>query len=294
MTQISVAPPAFASLVWDECQAKPTERFWSLYHHNNQAGRRAMESVGIFARKENWKGWTVYFSPAGIDPDVIFNTISQLELDGFAAGLKVSDSQRSQQQAVDKEERQRREERDRRREQARAKLIDRFGSMTDGELIAAAKKEAGHELFLWSAFCVNSKRMWSFANPGTPLSLIQAIWLTELVDRTRQKVNDARENIVAKPDAVDWSDADVVRAVETLTEDDMDRASSENGIGWSKADSSRGHWCRGMIRRGGADRMIGIDAARQILRKYEKQLGMRDARVAAGFDKLFDEVLGDV
>ncbi|GLQ53620.1 hypothetical protein [Devosia nitrariae] len=287
-----VAPPSFADLIWDEFRAPATDRFWALYNHGDRAGQRALASVGIYARKDDRRQWFVFFSPGKVDPVVVTDTITQIELDVFAAGLRTSDRAREQQQAINDEDLERREMRDRRRNIARVKLTARYGEMTDGELIAEAKREGRNLLREWGAFCVNSKRMWSFTTIDAPLSLLQAVWLTELVDRTRDKVAAARENIVAKGNAVDWHDDQIVLAVEFLTDDDMDRASSENGVGWSKADSSRGHWCRGMIRRGGADRDIGIDAARQILRKYEKQLGMRDIRAKAAFDKVFDELTG--
>jgi hypothetical protein len=290
MTEI-VAPPAFAGLVWDELSAPATDQFWALYNHKDRSGAQALRAIGIVARKEG-KNWFVFWVPEKAAADVVVDTISQLELDAFAAMIKTSDAARAQQQAVSEDQRQHREMRDRKRQRARETLTARYGAMTDGELVDAAQREARRLYYEWGAFCTNSKKIYSFVATGQ-ISLIQAVWLTELVDSTKEKVAAARETIVAKEDAVEWSDEEVILAVERLTEDDRDRAGVENGVGWSKADTSRGHWCWGMIRRGGADRDIGIDAARQILSKYAKQLGRRDARAEAEFDRAFNELVSN-
>lgn len=155
---------------------------------------------------------------------------------------------------------------------ARRTLAKRFGDLADTELAAAAKKLGSECWTRWGAFCVNKKRICDFTGVDVVLSLRQAVWLCELVDRTEQKSEQVRENLKASDADVDWSDDEVGRAVETLTWADHDRATSENGLGWSKADSSRGHWCNAMIRAGGTDKMIGIDAARAIVGKYRNQL----------------------
>jgi hypothetical protein len=203
--------------------------------------------------------------------------IEDLQLSLFAAQRKTSDAQAEAARRFREAEREQDEDRQLRADIARRKLICRFGSMADTDLITAAQAAGRACWQQWHSFCVNKKRLLEFTNVDARISMTQAAWLLDLVDQTTAKAEHLRDNLIASDNAVDWSDDDVTAAVESLCWHDSDQAREANGAGWSKADSSRGHWCHGMIKRGGADRSIGIDAARGIVGKYNRQLTKRAA-----------------
>lgn len=271
MTEDIVDPPHFAGLIWNDLQATATERFWSLYNHANRDGQRALKAVGITVHKAE-SGWIVRFDPAVAGIIAAEDVIGTLELAEFAMGRDLSEHQRHVAQVQREEEVEARELKELKRQGARAKLVTRFGAVADPDLITAAQMEARTCWQQWHSFCVSKKRLLEFSAIDARISLSQAVWLTELVDQTAAKAEHVRDNLVASDAAVDWCDDEVVGAVESLCWHDMDQATEENGSGWSKADSSKGHWCHGMIRLGGPNRDIGIDAARAILGKYSRQL----------------------
>lgn len=274
MTQTPVAPPRFAGLVWNDNQAPASDRFWSLYRYQANTGKITLARAGITASKVDGV-WTVLFNPL-VAGDKAADIVSTLELSVFAIRPKSqyiidADQVRAEEQAKV------REEKDTKRAFARRVLVERFGDMADAELVAAAQAEGRKIWQQWHSFCVQKRRLLDFSATDARISLTQALWLMEIVDLTAKKAATQRETLVARDDAVDWSDAEVVRAVEFLTTHDSDQASVENGLGWSKADSSKGHWCAGMIRNGGADRSIGIDAARAVVGKYASQMQRGEA-----------------
>nr|WP_295884160.1 hypothetical protein [uncultured Devosia sp.] len=274
MTQTPVTPSRFAGLAWDDLQAPATERFWTLYRYRTGEGKRTMALAGITARKTD-DAWIVYFNPV-VAGDKAADIVSTLELSVFAIRpvpphvLDV-DRIRAEEQA------KAREAKDLKRSNARNKLVDRFGTLADTDLIAAAQAQGRATWQQWHGFCVSKKRICEFSAIDARISLSQAAWLTELVDQTSAKAAHLRDNLTASNNAVEWSDDEVADAVESLCWHDMDQATEENGAGWSKADSSKGHWCSGMIRNGGADRSIGIDAARSVVGKYSRQLAKGEA-----------------
>lgn len=261
------------SIVDDRRLATPGEQFWSVWRHD----RAAVVALGLRCKKDG-DAWFVE-DTLGIIDDARLSVAEDLQLAAFAVGRDRSEHQRIVDQQARIDEDIRRREKEGKRDFTRGKLITRFGDQADTDLVAAAQREGMATLTQWGAFCVNKAKMHTFTAADAKISLVQAVWLTELVDQTTTKAETTRNNLKASDNAVDWSDDDVVSAVERLTWDDHDRAGIENGLGWSKADSSKGHWCWGMIKRGGADRMIGIDAARAIVGKYAGQLG-REGRAA--------------
>ena len=275
MTQNPVTPPKFAGLVWTDLQAPATERFWELYRFRGGEGKRTLALAGITARKID-DAWIVVFDPTTAG-DKAADTVSTLELLVFAARRKTDDAIAETARRNREVQREQDQDRELRADIARRKLVTRFGDQADADLIAAAQTEGRKTWQHWHSFCVSKRRMAEFTNAGARISLAQAVWLTELVDQTVAKAEHLRDNLVASDAAVDWPDDEVASAVESLCWHDMDQAREENGEGWSKADSSRGHWCNGMIRNGGADKMIGIDAARSLVGKYHRQLERGEA-----------------
>ena len=275
MPEIPGFTPPFAGHIWKNNRASATPAFWSLYDHADRAGARALNTVGNTIVK-NEGPWTVHFDPAAAAPNAVRDAITEIELAAFAHGLKSSDRDREQQKTMSADEIQREETKAYRRDVARRKLAKRFGDVSDADLVSVAKSVGMACLAQWGAFCVNKRKMHEFTSVH-PVSLVQAAWLLELVDQTTAKAVSVRENLKAGVQDVDWPDDEVARAVADLTFEDSDRAGEANGRGWSKADSSRGHWCAGMVRNGGADRDIGIDAARSMVGKYGRQLGKREA-----------------
>lgn len=269
MTQTTVTPPNFAGLVWLDLRAPATERFWELYRYRAGEGKRTLALAGITARKVD-DAWTVSFNPTTAG-DKATNIISYLELLDFAARRKTDDAIAETARRNREIQREQDEDRELRADIARDKLTSRFGEKSDADLAAAAQAAGRACWSQWHNFCVQKRKFIAFIGE-VPITLGQAVWLMDLVDQTEAKAAKTRDNLVSSEAAVDWSDEEVARAVETLTVHDSDQASEENGFGWSKADSSRGHWCMGMIRLGGADHNIGIDAARSIVGKYARQL----------------------
>lgn len=86
---------------------------------------------------------------------------------------------------------------------------------------------------------------------------------------------NAGRNVEAaeKAGGVDWPDEIVIRAVEILTEADDDHAEQRNGLGWSAAHSSPGHWCYGALR---DERYHGnaLKLARLLVGHYVDQLSV--------------------
>lgn len=274
MTQTPVTPPRFAGLAWDDSKAPATERFWTLYRYRAGEGKRTMGLAGITARKTN-DAWIVYFNPV-VAGDKAADIVSTLEVSVFAirpASPQVLDVERIRAE----EESRVRGAKDMKRSNARRKLIDRFGDQADADLITAAQTEGRKIWQQWHSFCVGKKKLLEFSAMDARISLTQAAWLLDLIDQTSVKAAHLRDNLTASNNAVEWSDDEVADAVESLCWHDMDQATEENGAGWSKADSSKGHWCSGMIRNGGADRSIGIDAARRVVGKYSRQLAKGEA-----------------
>lgn len=212
------------------------------------------------------------WSPGKVAVDVVDQRITDLQLELFAAQRKTSESEVIAAQPKREIMREHDTDRELRTDIARGKLIEPFGTLADGDLIAAAQGEGRKCCQQWHAFCVNKKRLLEFSAIDARISLAQAVWLPELVDRTTAKALHVRENLIATDTAVDWSDDDVVSAVDVLTWADRDQAGEENGAGWSKADSSRGRWCARDDQNGAADRMIDIDSARSMVGKYSRQL----------------------
>lgn len=274
MTQTPISPPPFAGLVWDHFQAPATERFWELYRYRAGEGKRTLALAGITARKID-DAWVVFFDPT-IAGDKAADAVSTLELLVFAL-RPVSQHQLDVDRIRAEEQARVREAKDLQRSSARRKLIARFGELADADLITAAQA-AGHACWeQWGSFCVGKKRLLEFSAVGARISLTQASWLLDLIDQTAAKAVHVRDNLAESDAAVDWPDDDVAAPVESMCWHDHDQAREENGEGWSKADSSRGRWCWGMIMNGGADRDIGIDAARSIVGKYSRQLKRGEA-----------------
>jgi hypothetical protein len=270
MTQTPVTPPRFAGLVWADLQAPANERFWELYRYRAGEGKRTLALAGITARKFD-DAWTVHYNPAAAGAKATDIT-STLELLVFAARRKTDDAIAETARRNRQIQREQDEDRELRTDIARRKLISHFGDLADPDLIAAAQAEGRKTWQQWHSFCVSKKRLLEFSGIDARISLSQAAWLLDLVDQTTAKAAHLRDNLTASDNAVDWTDDEVAAAAESLCWHDMHQATEENGAGWSKADSSKGHWCHGMIKRGGADRMIGIDAARAIIGKYARQL----------------------
>ncbi|QYO75617.1 hypothetical protein [Devosia salina] len=270
MTQTPVTPPPFAGLVWTDLQAPANERFWELYRFPGGEGKRTLGLAGITARKLE-DAWTVSFNPT-VAGDKAADIVSTLELLVFAARRKTDDAIAETARRNREMQREQDQDRELRADIARRKLVDHFGDQTDTDLISAAQAAGRACWQKWHNFCVNKRKMAEFTNVDARISLAQAVWLTELVDQTARKAEHLRDNLTASDNAVDWPDDQVVSAVESLCWADHDQAREENGEGWSKADSSKGHWCHGMIKSGGANRSIGIDAARAIVGKYSRQL----------------------
>lgn len=258
-------------------ESRASEGFWALWRHNSDA----LRALGLRPSKRHEgsqaEHWIVTWSPGKVAADVVDQRITDLQLALFASQRKTSESEAIAAQRTREVMREQDVDREQRTESARRKLAARFGDLVDTDLIAAAQAQGRATWQQWHSFCVNKKRMLEFSAIEARISLAQAVWLTELVDQTAAKASHMRDNLSASDNAVDWLDDEVVAAVESLCRHDSDQAREGNGVGWSKAHSSRGHWCMGMIKNGGADRMIGIDAARALVGKYSKQLARGEA-----------------
>lgn len=258
-------------------ESRASEGFWALWRHNADA----LRALGMRPSKRHEgsqaEHWIVTWSPGKVAADVVDQRVTDLQLELFAAQRKTSDSEAIAAQRTREIMREQDVDRELRTDIARNKLIERFGAMSDTDLILAAQAAGRSTWQQWHSFCVNKKRLLEFTNVDARISLTQAVWLLDLVDQTSAKAAHVRDNLVASDTAVDWPDEDVAAAVESLCRADHDQARVENGAGWSKAHSSKGHWCMGMIKNGGADRDIGIDAARALVGKYSRQLAKREA-----------------
>lgn len=258
-------------------ESRASEGFWALWRHNSDA----LRALGMRPSKRNegskLEHWIVTWSPGKVAADVVDQKVADLQLELFAAQRNTSEHEVVVAQRNREIQREQDADRELRTDIARGKLVERFGGLADTDLTAAAQAAGRACWQQWHSFCVSKRRLLEFSAVEARISLAQAVWLTELVDQTAVKAEHLRDNIKSSDDAVDWPDDDVAAAVEILCWSDHDQAREENGAGWSKAHSSKGHWCHGMIRNGGADRSIGIDAARSMVGKYSRQLQKGEA-----------------
>lgn len=270
-------PKNFAGLAFSVTGTGPeaiaTEGFWSLWRHD----ANALRALGFRPKKRNEGSkaeyWIVTWAAGKIAVDVVDRAVQDLQLALFAAQRNSSDHVAEVARRNREITREQDADRELRVDAARVRLVERFGDLADTDLVASAQSSGRACWQQWRSFCVSKKRLLELSAVDARISVVQAAWLIDLVYQTTVKAECVRENLKAGDNEVDWPDADVVRAVESLCWSDTDQAREENGQGWSKADTSKGHWCAGMIKMGGANRSIGIDAARAIVGKYSRQLG---------------------
>jgi len=112
--------------------------------------------------------------------------------------------------------------------------------------------------------------------PITRSNLSDIYDICEAADR---KIAGRNTEASTKSGGVDWSDEIVIRAVKVLTEADDDHAEQRNGIGWSAAHSSTGHWCYGAL---GDDRYRenALKLARLLVAHYVDQLSVHIPEVS--------------
>ena len=261
----------------DGVRSDASEGFWALWRHDRDEMRRL--GFRVTKLKVDWQTekWVVYIDIGKLPMDLVMSGVEDLQLALFAAQRKSADSEAETARRNREVQREQDLDRENRIDIAHSKLISRYGNLADPELIASAQASGRECWQQWRSFCVSKKRFVEFSAIDARISLAQAAWLLDLVDQTEAKATHVRDNLTASGTEVDVPDDEVVAAVESLCWSDSDQATEENGAGWSKAHSSKGHWCHGMIKSGGANRDIGIDAARNIVGKYTKQLARGEA-----------------
>ncbi len=101
----------------------------------------------------------------------------------------------------------------------------------------------------------------------------------DICEAADRKIAGRNAEASTKTGGVDWSDETVIRAIEILTDADDDHAEQRNGIGWSAAHSSAGHWCHGALREE-RYRENALKLARLLVAHYVDQLSVHMPEVA--------------
>lgn len=268
---MSIQPPTIPGISWDPrgsgkheyfVSKSVSDHYWKLHRFNS----RRLFTYGLKTEKAG-EVWQVVFTPRFSSPNV------QLVVDDLAAEVAEFDVLRQQRDAEMEAERHRRRHEIAAQRRAEAAKAD---EIRDGAVAEAREIER-----VWGEFAVRKQRLRELLehhdDPDTDdLSLNMVRELLELCASTRQKhVGMLATAKNQERPGVDWPDADVEAALRLLTGRDGDRASIENDLGWSKADSPSGHWAYAML---DIDRELAIKVGRWIVGKYARtQLGREAA-----------------
>lgn len=259
-------PPPIADVVWKGHEAEATPAFWDFYN----VDRSLCRSIGISVRRDS--AWTVVYDPTIATDERTAAVIAEINGKLAEAGMSLEDRQRL--------EAERTAERQAAYEAWKAEEAER-----EAQRRAIAEEQFRHrqaEAIEKARICLD--RFGEFAakkallrdavtNPDETLSDAAAIGrVLDAVAATDEKHRHqlwVATHAHATLQDVDWPDDVVEAAVIALTARDHDHAREDNGVGWSKATSSPGHWCSMMLRE---DRRIAIKVARGLVGNHRRQL----------------------
>lgn len=254
---------------WWEASIAPDPDFWDVYIPSS----RALFAVGFsrhLVEEYGERRWFVRFDPTKATPDAVAAAVTAAR-----EKYRVTQLSKSEQQLIAEEaDRKRREawEAGRpAREEAERKRQEEVAARRLAQQ-TAAHDQAAECLRRWGELCHQKARLRELAEmPIADLWYPEFKEIGQLVAKTELKVR-ARRVAAENDDApgVSWPEHIVVAAVEHLTYVDDDHAEVANNRGWSRADSSVGHWCAGELT--GGDRELALRAARRLVGKYRVQL----------------------
>jgi hypothetical protein len=249
-------PPAFADLDWlatdTRFTASVTELFWAY----RRLAQGELYKAGVSVTKID-DAWTVVYDPAR-DKTGFAALVPELRSRLHAQAMLDSDR--------DAEYRRKSEEFRQRQQAARIERELWFSGKVD-----EARNKAKDCLSRWGEFTVQKARLHKLAAAET-LGYSDFREIDRIVRQTVRKAEKKKADAAGFEGGVTWPSEIIVDALRFLTEQDDDRASVQNRLGWSSSDSSTGHWCLAMI---GSDPDRAVAVGRTIVGKYERQL--RDA-----------------
>lgn len=236
----------------DIYKAPATDAFWRLY----RVGKGHLYDVGIRCTMED-RDWVAIYTPGKATPEEIERVL-----------LKVDDAAMMEEAAIQRErdriaEEKRLKDEEKRREY-QAWLAD------NAEEMKALQAEAKELLAKYKQACAQAASMPGWIN-NYPLSQWSYFDLRRAVDATRKKITkfDNFEGFSRRCKFADWPHEKIAAGVRHLTAADGDNAELQNDRGWSKADTSAGHYLNALLATHYDD---AVERARYIIGAYEKQL----------------------
>lgn len=242
----------------------PTEEFWGWY---NQC-RVEMKHLGFGVRKDDDGAWHVLWCEKWVRTGAIDETVGKVR----AAVEREQQVRKAQNDRLLAEAARRKADTERRyeTEQRMAEQDRAWVEATQATRVEAARATALANLTRWGEAVVKGRRLVELLDIDR-LRLAELVEIESLNKLTTKKVEEreAKARSLTAGVGVDWSADTVVAGIKALTQADQDRAQHRNDIGWSKADSSNGHFCYGMLEE---DRELAVKMGRSIIGPYARQL----------------------
>lgn len=245
-------PPAFADLDWfaDDLRfvAAATDLFWS--YRTLAQGELYAAGVSITKIDDTWHA--VY------DP--------RQDKKGFAALIPDLRSLHDKAMASSEREAAHRKSAAEYRQRQEAARIEREARFA--VKVEAARRKGQECLSKWGEFTVRKAAL------GDLIRKERIDWgdireIDRICLQTERKAAKKAAGVAEVDGGVDWPSEIVVEALLFLTDQDDDRASVANDLGWSSSHSSTGHWCVATLQ---SDRDRAIAVGRTLVGKYSRQL----------------------
>lgn len=236
----------------DIYKAPATDSFWRLY----RVGKGHLYDIGIRCTMED-RDWIVIYTPGKATPEEIERVL-----------LKVDDEAFMKDAAVQRERDRIAEEKRQKDEEKRREYQGWLACHSDE--MKALQAEAKELLAKYKQACSKAQEL-PFLIEHYPLSRWDFWSLRRAVEETRQKIArfDNFEGFSRRCKYADWPHENIAAGIRHLTEADSDNAELQNGRGWSKADTSAGHYLNALLATHYDD---AVERARYIIGAYEKQL----------------------
>lgn len=200
--------------------------FWVIFN----AERDELRSAGLSVTKDGQE-WCLFYDPRWDRAGTAVNLLPQLEAAYMSKIEEARAEKAAREQAV---------------EFAHDRAVKEYNEWLEENeaLIRVTILRANHLLSTFGKSVQDKARLASWV--AKPPSKIMINKLKALCDAADLKIARTSRKIEANG-GVDWPEDVVIRAVELLTLWDVDGAEDANGVGWSAAHSSSGHWCYGAL-----------------------------------------------
>lgn len=240
--------------------APATDSFWRLY----RVGKGDLYDIGIRCTREGSE-WLAVYTPGKATPEQIERVLVKVDDEAVMNDAAIA----RERERIAEEKRLKAEQKERDDQEWVRRADARH--LENKDYVIGVMAEGRALLSKWKAFVVKPDRMRELTAPEW-LDRLEFNELERLINRTRTKESEYLSGYSFRRrglDPVPWPDDVVARSVRFLTACDNDQAALANDAGWSKSDTSAGHFCCVLL---DTDFDLAVKKARRFVGRYEGQL----------------------